>query len=131
MGNIKKQQGMTVISWLVIAALFTFIAITVVKLVPVYIKYNSVQSIIDNVVAEPNAKKMRKQAIFAKVDNYINISSIYDLTSKQFVVEKIQNRKKARELSVSYEERIHWFANLDIVAVFEYSAIIGEQKNIE
>ena len=131
MNNIKKQQGMTVISWLVVAALFTFIAITVVKLVPVYIKYNSVQSIIDKVVAEPKAKKMKKQAIFAKVDSYINISSIYDLTSKQFVVEKIQNRKKSRKLSVSYEDRIHWFANLDIVAVFEYSAIIGEQENIE
>lgn len=131
MREIKKQQGMTVISWLVVAALFAFIAITIVKLVPVYIKYNSVQSIIDKVVAEPNAKKMKKQAIFAKVDNYINISSIYDLTSKQFVVEKIQDRKKSRRLSVNYEERIHWFANLDIVAVFEYSAIIGEQKNIE
>jgi len=128
MKNIKKQSGMTFISWLVVAAIFIFIAITVVKLVPLYIKYDTVKTIVDSVAADPKSKKLGKRAIMAKVGKNIDISSIYDLKIDKFTLEKVRDQKKARELAVSYEDRIPWFANLDIVAVFEYSAIIGNEK---
>ena len=131
MQNIRKQEGMTFVSWLVVAALVIFMAVTVIKLVPLYIKYDAVKTIIDKVATEPHAEKLKKRALLAKIDSYIDISSIYDLSSKQFVIEKVRNRKKARRISVKYEDRVEWFANLNIVAVFEHSAIIGDRENLE
>ncbi len=127
MRNSKNQHGLTFISWLVVAALFVFIAVTIVKLVPVYIKYDSVKTIVDKVAQDPKSVKLNKRIIMANIDKHIDVSSIYDLTSKQFTLEKVRKSKKARKLSVSYEDRVNWFANLDIVAVFEYSAIIGDE----
>ena len=128
MRNIKDQRGMTFISWLVVAAIFIFIAVTVVKLVPLYIKYDTVKTIVDSVASDPKSKKLGKRAIMAKVNKNIDISSIYDLKIDKFTLKKVRTQKKARELAVSYEDRIPWFANLEIVAVFEYSAIIGNEK---
>lgn len=128
MRKIKKQSGMTFISWLVVAGIFIFIAVTVVKLVPSYIKYDTVKTIVDSVASDPKSKTMGKRAIMAKVGKHIDISSIYDLSVDKFTLEKVRNQKKARELAVSYEDRIPWFANLEIVAVFQYSAIIGNEK---
>ena len=127
MKNIKKQQGLSFVSWLVVAAMFIFVAVTVSKLIPSYIKYDSVKNIIDTIAQDPKSKTLNKRAIMAKIDKHIDVSSIYDLSSKQFKLEKVRKSKKARELSVSYEDRVNWFANLDIVAVFNYSAIIGDE----
>ena len=127
MKNIKKQQGLSFISWLVVAAMFIFVVVTVSKLIPSYIKYDAVKGIIDTIAQDPENKMLNKRAIMAKIDKHIDISSIYDLSSKQFKLEKVRNRKKVRELSVSYEDRVNWFANLDIVVVFNYSAIIGDE----
>ena len=127
MKNIKKQQGLSFVSWLVVAAMFIFVVVTVSKLIPSYIKYDSVKNIIDTIAQDPKSKTLNKRAIMAKVDKHIDVSSIYDLSSKQFKLEKVRKSKKARELSVSYEDRVNWFANLDIVAVFNYSAIIGDE----
>lgn len=127
MQSLNKQKGMSFISWMVVAAIFIFIAITVIKVAPMYVKFNSVKSMVEDIAADPTMLKASKQAIMIKISNYINVNSLDGLTHENFVVEKVQNSKKQRSISVSYKDRQTWFANLDIIGNFEYSKVIGAE----
>lgn len=129
--NMRKQRGMTLISWLVVVAVFIFFAVTAIKVIPMYVKYDSVKSLIDSVAADPRMVRASKQKIYATIDDYININGIYDLSSKQFTIEKVKTSKKDRIISVNYESRQNWFANLDVVGKFEYSKVIGAEDSVE
>lgn len=126
-----QQQGLSFISWLVILSLIIFMSITVIKVVPMYLKFNTLKSVMDNIAANTNATQTNKAYIYAILDDYININGINDLSSKDFELERIKGEKHARILSINYEDRQAWFANLDIIASFSYSTTIGAQNPLE
>ncbi|HHC74197.1 MAG TPA: DUF4845 domain-containing protein [Thiothrix sp.] len=127
----QPQQGLSFISWLVVIALIIFLAMTAIKIVPMYLKFNTIQSLMDDIAANTSLSQANKTYVFAKIDDYININGINDLSSKDFEFARIKGQKQARLLSIQYEDRQLWFANLDIIATFDYSTTIGAQNPLE
>ncbi|MGV6809992.1 MAG: DUF4845 domain-containing protein [bacterium] len=127
----QPQQGLSFISWLVVIALVIFLSMTAIKIVPMYLKFNTIKSLMDDIAANTSVSQANKTYVYAKIDDYININGINDLSSKDFEFARIKGQKKARLLSIQYEERQLWFANLDIIATFDYSTTIGAQNPLE
>lgn len=126
-----QQQGLSFISWLIVLSFIIFLAITAIKVVPMYLKFNTIKSVMDDIAANSNTTQTNKASIYASLDDYININGINDLSSKDFELERIKGEKQAQRLSINYEDRQAWFANLDIIASFNYSTTIGAQNPLE
>lgn len=122
----RKQRGATFITWLAGAAIAIFFALLGMKLVPIYIEHQSVKSMIDGIATDSNMTNANTRVIRNKIDRVLNINSMDDqLSSKDFIIEKIKGSRDKRELKVSYEVRKPWIANLDFVAKFEYAKELG------
>lgn len=124
--NRKKQKGATFITWMIGASIAIFLAITGIKLVPVYLEYNTIKGMVNELAADPATKKVNKRMLRTALDKRLNINALDDhLSAKNFELRNIKGKKNAREITVNYEVRKPWFANLDFIATFDYSKEIG------
>ncbi len=121
----KQQRGATFVSWLVAAAIFIFLAITGIKLAPVYIEYYTIKGMVDEFARKPETKRANKRMLRSAIDKRLNINSLdKHLSAKNFQIENIGGSKR-RQIRVQYEVRKPWFANLDFIATFDYNKEIG------
>jgi hypothetical protein len=108
------------------ASVIIFSLVTVVKLVPSYLEFRAVKSLVNDIAANPSMKNASKQQIISKVDDYLNINGLYTLTSDAFSIESVAGKKNVRELVVHYESRKNWLANIDFLTTFHYSVELGK-----
>ncbi|QTR49588.1 DUF4845 domain-containing protein [Candidatus Thiothrix anitrata] len=123
---MHKQKGATFLSWMATASVIIFSLVTVVKLVPSYLEFRAVKSLVNDIAANPSMKNASKQQIISKVDDYLNINGLYTLTSDAFSIESVAGKKNVRELVVHYESRKNWLANIDFLTTFHYSVELGK-----
>jgi len=123
---LKKQSGMTLISMLIIGVFFGALGLAVLKILPAYMDYASVKSILDNLPREARIKGKKPKAIrnilYRKLDMN-NLSKIYE-KKKSFVFSKIDNGYK---LTLNYEHRENLIANFDYVVVFDHEVDLKTQ----
>lgn len=122
---MHKQKGATFLSWLAGAGLITFMFVTAVKLVPLYMEFYAVRSMVDDIAKDPGLARATTQQIRGKVNDYLNINGLYTLSADAFSVEQVQGKKNVRALEVNYEVRKHWVANIEFLTTFNYSAELG------
>ncbi len=124
--NIRKQKGATFISWLIGAAIAVFLGITGLKMVPVYLEYNTVKSMVDELASHPDARSANKRMVRSALAKRLNINSLdKHLSAKNFDIKRIKGSNKRKEITVNYEVRKPWFANMDFIATFNYAKEIG------
>lgn len=123
---MRKQKGATFLSWVAGAGLVTFIFVTAVKLLPLYLEFYSVRSLVDDIARDPSMARATNQQVRNKVNDYMNINGLYTLSSDSFSVEQVQGKKNVRALAVNYEVRKHWMANIEFLTTFTYSAELGK-----
>lgn len=123
---MRSQKGATFLSWVTTASMVVFVLITLVKLVPLYMEFHSVHSMLHDIAADAGAPRWSKQQLFSKVDDYLNINGLYTLTTDAFSVEPVQGKRGVSNLKVHYEARKHWLANIDFVVTFDDSVEIGK-----
>lgn len=121
----NKQKGATFVSWMVGVAIFIFLAITGIKLAPVYLEYYTIRSMVDEFAAKPETRKANKRMLRQAIDKRLNINSLDNyLSAENFTIEKIKGSKR-RQIKLEYDVRKPWFANLDFIATFKYTKEIG------
>jgi hypothetical protein len=104
----------------------SFVFVTAIKLVPLYLEFYAVRSLVDEIAQDSSLATASKQQIRAKVEDYMNINGLYTLSSDAFSVEQIQGKRNVRALAVNYEVRKHWMANIEFLTTFNYSAELGK-----
>lgn len=123
---MRKQKGATFFSWMAGAGIVAFVFVTAIKLVPLYLEFYAVRSLVDEIAQDSSLAMASKQQIRAKVEDYMNINGLYTLSSDAFSVEQIQGKRNVRALAVNYEVRKHWMANIEFLTTFNYSAELGK-----
>jgi len=116
---LKSQKGMTFVSWMAIAVFLGAIGLVVLKIIPAYMNYASVKSIMNDLPREDRlkgkkAKEIRKM-LAASLD--VNGLSAISRDKNAFKFSKIDGGYK---LVLKYEQRDNLFANLDYVVVFDH-----------
>lgn len=121
----SRQDGVTLISFLVIAALVLFLSYLAVRILPSYTEYGKVVRIMRTVAedyqpGETTAFDLRKELALK-----LRAADIRNVAKRDF---KIERTRAGTTLSVSYEVPIHLFGSLGVVAKFDRSVPIGPQK---
>jgi len=124
--RFHKQSGATFLSWLAGAGVVIFAFVTVAKLAPVYIEYYAVRSLVNEIASQPSMLTASKSQVKAKVNDYLNINSMYTLTSDAFTVDFVEGKQNVRVLAVKYDVVKPWLANINFLVKFNYSAELGK-----
>ncbi|MES9939111.1 MAG: DUF4845 domain-containing protein [Candidatus Thiodiazotropha sp. 6PLUC2] len=118
MQSMKKQYGLTFISWLVILIVAGFLVMVGIKVVPVYIDHFAVKTALESVKNEPFAARKSKRDIQRLILKRLDINSIRHVTKDHITIKR---SKGGLNVNINYEVRRHVAYNAAIVMTFDES----------
>jgi len=110
-----KQKGMSALGILLILTIAGFFLTVATTIGPLYLDNSFVNAALQSLSSEP-IHKMSDGKIRRRLQDSFTINNIRDVNAKDTVIER---KKTATTISLDYERRVHFFANVDIVVVFE------------
>lgn len=126
--NYHKQLGMSMMNTLSVLILAGFILMTGFKLVPMYLEFQTISKIIDEVATNANPKTDNHNEIRATLARHLQVNGINNPLIKKdtFMIEKPGKDSNTKHLSISYENRKPWVGNIDLVASFSHKRELGK-----
>lgn len=110
----RKQQGLSALSILVILAIAGFFLTIGTKVGPLYLDNSFVNAALQSLSEEPIHKWTDSQ-IRRRLQDSFTINSVRDVYAKDAVIER---KKTATTVTLNYERRVNFMANVDVVVVF-------------
>jgi hypothetical protein len=119
MQSVKKQRGLSFISWLIIFIMVGFFIMVGLKITPVYLDHFSIQAALKSVTEEPFVSRKPVKEIRNMIMNRLNINNIHHVTTDHI---SIKRSGGITRIEIVYEERRHIAYNIAVVMSFEESA---------
>jgi Tfp pilus assembly major pilin PilA len=116
MVNRNNQLGMSFISWLLVIGIAGALAVVGLKLIPVYMEYGTVVSVLEDIAEQQAASRHTPAAVWKSIEKRLEINNISYIKKEDFKSEKTNGGEK---FTIKYEVRTHMFGNLDTVASFD------------
>ncbi|ABE49130.1 MULTISPECIES: DUF4845 domain-containing protein [Methylobacillus] len=116
---MKKQQGMSFLSLVVVIAVGIFFAVLAMKLAPSYIEYFAVKKAISRIAHDPGFSSMSKADMIAAFQKSATIDDIRSVEARDLTFLRDENGKTA--LSVDYQVVVPLFSNISVLLDFEAS----------
>lgn len=110
------QRGMTAIGWLLVLGLIAFFTLITLRLVPIYLEYSKVVSVLESLTNEPAIGLKSRREIISVVGKRFDINDIRGVSPKLVTVSK---EKGITRVGIAYERREHLMGNIDVVASFD------------
>ncbi|SFF55273.1 protein of unknown function [Fontimonas thermophila] len=111
----NRQRGLGWFGLLFVLAVVAFVAIVVVKCLPIYLNQMKIASSINKVAADPGNGQAEIGELRKDLQRYWDIEDIKYLEPRDV---KIKRTQSGRFLSYEYEAREHLFYNISIVISF-------------
>ncbi|MDH5471455.1 MAG: DUF4845 domain-containing protein [Gammaproteobacteria bacterium] len=125
---LKKQRGLTAISWIIVIAFLGVQGMMALRIIPLYMNYNSAKSIMDNLVRDPDVAGKSPKEIKDILGKRLDINNLYILRNNKDAF-KFEKAKKGLVLVMNYEERGPIFGNLEFVATFQHEVVLPLRQN--
>lgn len=119
--SVKKQRGLTLISWLVIIVFLLFQAVIAMRVLPVYMADASIKSIMEDLPNDPKARETATSDLKKLVTKRLSMNSIYTIEPNNI---KIKKGRGENIVTIEYEPRGNLIANLDYIITFKHVARI-------
>lgn len=120
---IKQQRGLTAISWMIIIALVAIQGVMAIRIIPVYLTFSSVKSIMNEIETDPDMRGQTPKYIRSAIEQRLQINSIYDV-QKQPGAFGYRQLSDGIEVTVNYESRGPIYGNLDFIATFSHAVVV-------
>ncbi len=120
--NRHSQQGLTTIGWIVVIAIFGSIVLTGFKILPMYMEYFQVKSVMDSVVEDTSLDPKSRKDLWTAINKRLYINSVRDLKKEDFTFSR---KDGVTTITADYEVRKPYIAELFIGANFTYSVEIN------
>lgn len=118
-GSIRRQNGLTLIGFIIVLVVILFFAYAAMRVVPMYLEYHALIGAMDKLVDDPTAKSMSpskiKQSI--KMSLWASYAS-NNINEKNIFVSKKDGGVVVR---VAYEVRKEFMGNIDLIGSFDRS----------
>jgi hypothetical protein len=121
-----RQRGLTMISWVIIIALVAIQGVAAMRIVPVYLNYSSVKTIMDELKEDPEARGAAPSRLSSMISKRLSINNIYDLQDNKDAFE-FQKTSTGMLVTLHYEARGPIYGNLEFVATFDHEVEIPNQ----
>ena len=120
--NIRKENGLTLLGFLIALAVALFFAYAGMRVVPMYLEYHALGNALTKLEDDPSAKNMTPQ----KIKQSIQTSLWASYASNNIKPEHIRISKKSGgvNVQVSYEIREEFLGNIDIIGSFDKSVML-------
>ena len=116
--RIRRQEGLTLIGFIIVLAMVIFVAFIGMRIVPIYLEYGSVVSAMDGVASERGSANLSPFDIRVKIHNRLYVSNTnYSVKDRNIKI----TRGNGVHLRIAYEVRKPVIGNLDVVAKFDRS----------
>lgn len=119
--NKKSQQGLTTIGWLLVIGIFGMIVVTGFKILPMYLDFFTVKSVMDTLVTDDSVNVRSKRDLWSTISKRLQINSIRDMNKDDFTFTRKDN---ITTITADYEVRKPYIAELFIGGHFVYSVEI-------
>lgn len=117
MNDIRHdQRGMTAIGWMLVLGLIAFFTLITLRLVPLYIEFGKVASVLEALPNESGIQGMPRSEIITIVTKRFDVNDVRNVDPK---LVKVSKEKGKTVISIAYERREHLVSNVDVVASFE------------
>lgn len=113
----QRQKGMTFLGYVIVLGVIGFFAIMAMKLVPLYLEYQSVVKIMNGVAAESTANAS-PASIRGTIQKRLDVNNIERVTAKDFVLKR---ERDGTTLSVDYEARTQFAGRLWFLLMFDHT----------
>ncbi|WP_432741808.1 DUF4845 domain-containing protein [Methylobacter sp. G7] len=120
----KNQQGLTLISIVLILGLIGFFVVLTLKVVPIYLDHGKVKSALAALQAMPDIQTKSEFEIRDSLSKRFNINYVYDVTKDDIKVVKQGNYVK---VDIEYETVVKLVDNLSLLAEFHDSFEAGQE----
>ena len=110
------QRGMTAIGWMLVLGLIAFFTLITLRLLPLYIEYGKVASVIEGLPNEKGIQSMPRSEIISLVSKRFDVNDVRNVDPK---LVKVSKDKGKTVIGIDYERREHLVGNVDVVAAFE------------
>jgi len=120
---MKKQSGLTMISWIVILGLVAIQAVMALRIVPVYLNYSSVRTVMNELPQDAEVKGMSVKKLDELFRKRLKINNLYDLARNKEAF-KFRKAQGGYTLVAHYEEKGPIMGNLEFVATFDHEVVI-------
>ena len=116
---IKKQKGMTGISIMAILIVIAFVAISFLKVMPIYFDSFKVGDVVSSLSSERGLGEKSNSEITKMILARLSVNMVSDVEKDHVFIEK---KKNIVFIDVEYEVRKPMFGNLDVIISFKKSA---------
>lgn len=118
----KRQRGISVIGGLLMLIVVCFVALVVIRIVPIYVSYFTVKSVLEDLQRDPASRQMSVPELYSTLQKRFDIGYVSVINFKQV---KIRQQGRERTLSLAYEDRRTLIGNLDVVASFDINVVLS------
>ena len=116
---MKKQKGLTLISWLAIIAVVLFNAIIAMNVVPVFLNDHSVKSLMENLESDSSLRGATPKKIKDNITKRLRVNNVYSVTKEHITIKK---DKTYYLITIEYEPRGKLVGSLDYIISFKHQA---------
>ncbi|MEJ2610076.1 MAG: DUF4845 domain-containing protein [Candidatus Thiodiazotropha sp.] len=115
MQHIKKQRGLTFISWLIIFVMAGTLIMVGIRIAPVYMDHMAVKTSLLAVKNESLAARKSVRELRSLLMKKLDVNSITQVTKDNITIKRSNN---VTTINVAYEVRRHLAYNLDLAMTF-------------
>jgi hypothetical protein len=115
MNSLNRQKGMSLIGVFILAFMVIFFGLLTVKMSGSYMDHFTLTKMIETSLEGQTASRFSAIDFQDRLEKNMNINQV-DLNLKESLT--ISKRKSPIEIVLSYEKRVHLFANVDVVMIF-------------
>jgi len=117
----KQQQGLTMISWIVVIVFLLFQGVIAMNVIPVYMTDSSVKSILEELPNDAKARDSSANELKTLVAKRLSINSIYTIKPESI---KVVKGRGENIVIIEYEPRGKLIGSLDYIVSFKHEAKI-------
>ena len=120
--KIRKQNGLTLIGFLIVLSVSLFFAYGAMRLVPMYLEYYSLITALETLENDPASKRLGPGQIKQRIKSSLWVS--YSDNNIQDKHIRISKKTTGISVRVAYEVRKPFMGNIDIIGKFDRSVIL-------
>ena len=118
--QIKREQGLGYIGYMVILAVSIFIGLFAFRVGPHYFENAIVTKVAEDLAAKPDILTQPKSRVYQYVNQAFRTNNLWDLKAEDTITLQ-RDAKKGYIVTVQYERRAKLFHNIDLITSFEKS----------
>jgi hypothetical protein len=112
----SRQTGITLIGFLLLAAMVGLLGFAGLKLAPIYAENMKIRQILEDVKGELDGANPTPQSIRRAIDKRLNVEMVSGLDARDFQIEKSSGGFR---VIAAYEDRAPFVANVVLLVTFD------------